>query len=360
MRSRESEKLKNEKTSTAASGRARILRIFLTAFLLLAIVFAGLLFIWATPWKIPHAASASNGYELVAYWDGANLPSGKFERPNGITVAPDGDVYVVDARKRVVHLNASGMFKAEWGREGEGPGEFSNPMGVAVAPDGSVFVSDYDLDRVQKFTADGNYLLQFGHSGSGSGEFDAPAGLDVDDLGSVYVADFYNHRIHKFSGEGAFQTVIGQPGRLGDGALNYPTGVHAIADGRLVVADAYNYQLQWFDANGPPERRVGYHLFWLWPRPASSTDGFNVPTGVAVGQNGAIHVADSANHRVVLLSKQGEYVAEWTMPDADPAIHSPGKVAVSPDGSRVYATDFAANRIIILRLTEPSAGNGAL
>ena len=85
---------------------------------LLAIVFAGALFMWSTPWKIPRDASvsASDGYELAGHWDGAEAPGGTFDRPNGIALAPDGDVYVVDARKRVVRLDASGTFKAEWGR----------------------------------------------------------------------------------------------------------------------------------------------------------------------------------------------------------------------------------------------------
>ncbi len=334
------------------------LRSMLRATVLLAIAFAGALFVWAAPWTIPRAAAASRGYELVGYWDGAGVPGGKFARPNGIAVTQEGDVLVTDARQRIVRLDASGGFKAEWGREGNGAGEFTNPVDVAVAPDGSVFVSDYDQDRVQKFTPDGRYLLQFGRSGAGPGEFDAPAGLAVDGVGSVYVADFYHHRIHKFSSEGALQTMVGRPGRLGDGALHYPTGVHAAADGSLLVADAYNYQLQWFDAHGRPDRRAGHHLFWLWPRPAASAAGFNAPTGVAVGPDGLIHVADSGNHRVVLLSKEGEYVAEWKIPDADPGIYSPEKVALSPDGHRVYATDYAGNRIIVLRLTEPTSGRG--
>ncbi len=351
--------MKNEKTDRTALARTRMPRIFLGAFALLALAFAGALLVWAAPWTIHRAAAstASLGYELAGYWDGADVPGGKFDRPNGIAVAPDGDVYVVDARKRVVRLDAAGRFKAEWGREGSGAGEFSNPVDVAVAPDGSVFVSDYDQDRVQKFTADGKYLLQFGRPGSGPGEFDAPAGLAVDAAGAVYVADFYHHRLQKFSGDGAFQTVIGHPGRLGDGALHYPTGLHAAADGRLVVADAYNYQLQWFDADGHPIRRAGYHPFWLWPRPTSLAAGFNAPTGVTMGPDGFIHVADSGNHRVVLLTDKGEYVTEWKIPDADPGIYSPEKIAASPGGRRVYATDFAANRIIVLRLMKPASGS---
>lgn len=351
--------MKSETTTRPTPARTGIILGFLGAFVLLAIAFVGALLAWATPWTVRHAASAADspGYELAGHWDGADVPGGKFDRPNGIAVAPDGDVYVVDARQRVVRLDAAGRFKAEWGREGNGPGEFSNPVDVAVTPDGAVFVSDYDLDRVQKFTADGKYLLQFGRSGAGPGEFDAPAGLAVDGAGAVYVADFYHSRVHRFSGDGTFRAMIGHPGRLGAGALHYPTGLHATAAGSLLVADAYNYQLQWFDAAGRSVRRAGRHLFWLWPRPAASTAGFNVPTGVTAGPDGLIHVADSANHRIVLLSPQGESLAEWRMPDPDPLIHSPGKVAVSPDGRTVYATDFAGNRIIVLRVMAPASGN---
>jgi len=336
--------------------RARIPRILLGALLLIVVFLAGTLLMWGTSWKIPRAAIASSGYQLVGYWVGADLPGGKFDRPMGIAVAPTGDVYVVDARKRVVRWGATGEFKVEWGRDGKGPGEFSNPVDVAVAPDGSVYVSDYDQDRVQKFTTEGKFLRQFGRSGTGGGEFDAPAGLAVDGAGAVYVADFYHHRIQKFSADGTWQKVIGHPGRIGDGALHYPTGVHASADGHLLVADAYNYQLQRFAPDGRPAGRLGNHLFWLWPRPTDSAAGFNAPTGVAVGPGGVMHVADSGNHRVVMLSANGEYLAEWRIPAADPGIYSPTKIAVSPDGRMIYATDYAADRIIVLKVAGPPDG----
>jgi hypothetical protein len=53
-------------------------------------------------------------------------------------------------------------------------------------------------------------------------------------------------------------------------ALHYPTGVAVTPEGKLLVADAYNYRIQWFDAGGNPIRRVGDHLFWLWPLRTSS------------------------------------------------------------------------------------------
>ena len=147
--------------------------------------------------------------------------------------------------------------------------------------------------------------------------------------------------------------MIGHAGRLGPGALHYPTGVAITPQRELLAADAYNYQLQWFDLDGRPLRRIGYHLFWLWPRPAALGAGFFVPTDVAVGRDGLLHVADSGNRRVVMLSADGAYVTEWRLPDAGSLVYSPEHVAASPDGSTVYATDLAGHRVLVLAVTPP-------
>lgn len=309
--------------------------------------------LWGTHWAIPQAPSPSAQYTLEATWDGHAAPMGALDRPIGIAVAPSGDVLVTDARLRVVRFNAAGEFLGEWGNEGDGPGEFRNPVGVAVDSDGAVYVSDYELDRIQQFTATGEFLLQLSRSGSGPGEFNSPAGLTFDDTGALYVADFYNHRVQKRQETGAFRT-IGHAGRLGPGALHYPTGVAITPQRELVVADAYNYQVQWFDLDGRPLHRAGYHLFWVWPRPVASAAGFSAPTGIAVGRDGLLHVADSGNRRVVMLSATGEYVTEWRLPDAASNVYSPEHLAASPDGSTVYATDLAGNRVLVLAITTPS------
>jgi len=97
-------------------------------------------------------------------------------------------------------------------------------------------------------------------------------------------------------------------------------------------------------------------LFWLWPRPVSSTAGFAVPTDAVAGPNGAIHVADSANHRVVMLSARGAYLADWRIPDASPDIYSPEHIALSADGSTVYTTDLATDRVLVLSVRMPDEG----
>lgn len=332
---------------------AKVTKKTAIAVALLVAVPASFLAAWGTRWTVPRADASSAGYALRTTWDGAAIPAGKLKRPIGIAVAPNGDVYVTDASLRVVHFNEAGEFVGQWGREGDGTGDFRNPVGIAVSADGVVYVSDYEQDRIQAFSATGDFLREFGRSGAGPGEFSAPAGLTVDDAGVVYVADFYNHRVQAFRADGSFDAVIGHAGRLGPGALHYPTGVDVTPQGDVLVADAYNYQLQSFDRQGRPLRRIGYHLFWLWPRPATSPAGFYAPTDVAVGSGGVIHVADSGNHRVVMLSPTGENVAHWQMPDADPNVFSPEHVAASPDGSTVYATDLGRNRVLVLTVTAP-------
>ena len=303
---------------------------------------------WGTRWTIAQAAAVQAQYVPRGDWDGRGAAGGPFQRPIGIAAAPSGDVYVTDRRARVVRLSPSGEVLSEWGREGDGKGEFRNPVGIAVGPDAAVYVSDYEQDRIQKFTAGGDFILAFGRPGIAPGEFNAPAGLAVDGDGAVYVPDFYNHRVQKWQPDGSFQHVVGRPGRLGPGALHYPTGVAITAHRELIVADAYNYQLHWFALAGQPLRRAGYHLFWVWPRPVSASSGFAVPTGAAVDREGLIHVADSGNHRVVMLSAEGEYVTQWGVPDANRNVYSPEHLAVSPDGATVYATDVAGNRVLVV------------
>ncbi len=293
-------------------------------------------------------APARASYKLNAYWTGTGILGGAFVRPFGIAVGPDGSVYVTDAKDRVVKLRPDGEYLAEWGYAGNGPGAFSNPVGIAVGRDGSVYVSDYDQDRVQKFTGNGKFLLQFGSHGDKPGQFRAPTGLAVGHSGNLYVADFYNNRVQEFTPAGKLIQAIGHPGRMGMGALHYPTGVAAFSGSELLVADAYNYELQWFKQDGGAVRSAGYHLLWLWPRPAEGAEGFNAPTGVAVGLHGLIHVADSANHRVVMLSANGKFVTDWELPNPSPKVFSPEQVAISPGGSTVYATDFGGNRVIVV------------
>ncbi len=82
--------------------------------------------------------------------EGSSLLAG----PTSIAVAPDGKaVYVTRGHEDRVLIYGLGPTPGAWGSEGQGPGEFTNPDGVAVAPDGTVYVLDAGNHRVQAFSA---------------------------------------------------------------------------------------------------------------------------------------------------------------------------------------------------------------
>jgi NHL repeat-containing protein len=126
--------------------------------------------------------------------------------------------------QEVVKLGPDGKVLMTLGREGvggSGSDTFDRPTGVAVAPNGDIFVSDGHHPnksgnaRVMKFTMDGKFIKAWGRLGSAPGEFDEPHDIFVGgSRGWVYVADRKNSRIQVFDQNGAFiaaWTQFGQP-----------------------------------------------------------------------------------------------------------------------------------------------------
>jgi len=289
--------------------------------------------------------------ELVqeAVWTGA--AGIDFEEPYAIAVERgSGDVLVTDVRNhRIVVLKPDSSVRRIIAPENAAE-ILRKPTGIAVAPDGGIWVADYDRDRIHHFSEQGEVIASWGESGSAAGQLSSPNGLAVDERGRVHVADFSNKLLKVFSITGDHIATIGKPGQVGAGALDYPTDVAIAADGRIIVADAYNHRIQVFDAQGEHLDSWGRHLAWSVPRPADAAEGFNVPTGACiVPGTGLIAVADSGNHRVVLLDQEGRVATSWHLPQ-ETAWHSPLAVAAAPDGSRVYTTDFANNAVLVLRV----------
>ena len=105
------------------------------------------------------------------------------------------------------------IYLTQWGSPGGGNEQFSEPFGVATDAAGNVYVSDYNNNRIQKFTNTGTYLTQWGSEGSGDGQFDRPYGVATDAAGNVYVVDAGNNRIQKF-GDPSTPTKATTWGRL--------------------------------------------------------------------------------------------------------------------------------------------------
>lgn len=288
---------------------------------------------------------------LIAVWGKTGEGPGEFNEPMGIAVDKEGNVYIADSRNaRIQKFSSEGDFLLSWGDragladQGDGNGRFSKPVDIAVNSNGDVYVADYDNDIIQQFRSDGTYLGQWGKSGKAPGEFTVAAGLALDPKRKrVYLAEFYNKRVEAYDLHGHLLFQVGTPGRIKSGALNYPADIALDAAGNIYVADAYNHRIQKFSPDGKFLDKWG-GIFGLG-MPGSFPGWFRVPSGVAVDENGRIFVADSANHRVVVMSERGKIIDSWKL-DIPTELYSPTRIATGY-GNRIYAADTANDRVLV-------------
>lgn len=133
---------------------------------------------------------------------------GLYTIPHSIRVAPDGNVWTVDAAsshvlkftpqgERLLDIVVRGQPAAKSG--------FNSTTDIAFGPGGSLFISDgYGNARVLEYTAKGERVREWGKPGTGPGEFNLPHGIAIDPQGIVYVADRENGRVQRFSLDSRF------------------------------------------------------------------------------------------------------------------------------------------------------------
>ncbi len=84
----------------------------------------------------------------------------KFVGTADIAFAPNGHLYIADGygNARILEYSAAGERLREWGKHGTGPGEFDTPHGITVDPQGVLYVADRENGRIQRFDLNGKYL----------------------------------------------------------------------------------------------------------------------------------------------------------------------------------------------------------
>ena len=228
-----------------------------------------------------------------------------FSKPEGITVASDDNLYIVDKyRNNVQKFDSSGRFLTKWGSRGTGDGQFLEPYDVTADSAGNVYVTEGDYllapsgnHRVQKFDSTGTFLTKWGSYGTGDGQFDHPQGVAADGAGNVYVADTGNSRIQKFDPSGVFLTKWGSLGS-GDGQFDNPSSVAVDSADNVYVADRDNHRVQKFNSNGM--------FVTKWGSLGTGEGQLDTPSGVAVDGVGNVYVTEGDyenyplgdNHRV--------------------------------------------------------------
>lgn len=100
------------------------------------------------------------------------------------------------------------------------------------------------------------------------------------------------------------------------GYFDFPVDVYIDADERVLVADYLNNRIQVFNQKA---------------QVLSAWTGFKNPEKIAQGNDGNFYIADTNNHRIVKLDKNGIYLTEWRGEQEGNFTPRGVGIAVSPD-----------------------------
>jgi sugar lactone lactonase YvrE len=181
----------------------------------------------------------------------------------------------------------------------------------------------------------------------GTGLFGAPHGLYIDRQGFIWATDAaYKadatpeqkakaQRVMKFSPEGKLLMTLGKAGVAGDGpdTFNQPSGVVVGPNGDIFVADGHggansNARIVRFTKDGK--------FIKAWGRQGSGPGEFNAPHAIAMDSQGRIFVADRSNQRIQIFDQEGTLLDTWKQ------FGGVSGLVITPD-DKLYAANASDN-----------------
>jgi peptidylamidoglycolate lyase len=139
----------------------------------------------------------------------------------------------------------------------------------------------------------------------GAGYFVMPHGLTVDKENNVWVTDVALHQIFKFSHDGKLLMKLGTAKTPGNDSLhfNLPTDVAVADNGSFYVSDGYgNSRVAKFSASG---KYMG-----SWGSYGNKAGEFIIPHGIAIDRKQNLYVADRQNNRIQVFDTSGHFIKE--------------------------------------------------
>jgi len=333
--------------------------------------------------------------------DGGPAALARLDHPAAVYVTADGTVYICnrhDHRVRkvapdgtITTVAGSGWIDPDGSGRCAGDGglaihaQLDRPQDIAATDDGIIYIADTWSHVIRKVDGAGVITTIAGGGaplhGTGDGGPATEAVLShvggpvFSPDGSYYISEWWGNRVRKVDAAGIITTIAGNgtAGTSGDGgaatqaALNAPFGMATTKDGSLYIAEWNGNVIRKVDPEGIITTVAGDG------QPGYTGDGgpaaqarLHTPGGLAVGPDGSLYIADIDNHAIRKISPDGIITTVagigrggYSGDDeraTDAALREPRDVAVGPDGS-LYIADFGNNRVrrVWLRPCDPEA-----
>lgn len=248
--------------------------------------------------------------QTLLQFTGSKTKSGRFNSCGIASIGKDKVMVVDQEHDRMVVFDRKGKFLLGWGKKGTKPMEFNEPTGATSDDKGNAYVIDTWNGAIKGFDERGKEVLDRGLTSG----FYGPRGLFFDGT-NFLVVDSGSHRVVTISPDG---TVLAAWGGLGDGKGKFrgPMAVATDRNGHYFVADTDNHRIQVLDKDGNGVKFIKYEGA-VWSVAVDKEGRFYVPN---TDEGGCIKVYSSVGDYIGTLVDQagvkiGPYRALSVSPD---------------------------------------------
>ncbi|MGQ9698380.1 MAG: NHL domain-containing protein, partial [Armatimonadota bacterium] len=333
--------------------------------------------------------------------DGGPATDACLNGPDRVFLRPDGFVFISDTgNHRIARISPDGTIETFCGTgkpgfSGDGGpralAALQWPQGIVPGLHGELYIADSGNHRVRRVDADGIITtavgidpLSVGQEGSSAVyvKLKRPVAVSACLCGTIYFVDQDDHRARAVSCCGAVVTICGTakpasypvpavPVSASEAPLLYPSDITGSPEGYAYVANSGFHQVVRILPNDTAVTFAGTGSPGLGPDgiPALQS-ALRDPEGVSLAKDGTLYIADTGNHRIRRVTKDGiiHTVAGTGQPgysgDGGPAIQAmlrnPSAVTAVGDGS-LYIADTNNHAIRLVRpdgTIETVAGTG--
>jgi sugar lactone lactonase YvrE len=316
--------------------------------------------------------------------DGGPAATASLNEPKGLCLDREGNLYIADSENHVVRRvdRATGVITTVAGTcpggvIGSSPvhtatylpidGE-EDPFADASPEKTEAYKQVTDLSGTVRYVTGGRLAVERDLGDGGPADrarLNFPSAVAVDRAGNLYIADTMHHRVRRVDGATGVITTLAGTGQArfsGDNgpavlaALNEPTGV-AVNDEALYIADQSNNRVRMVHlATGVMTTIAGDgQASYNGDQIPAAQAGLAGPSGVALGENGLLYVADTFSSRIRSIDPttgrietaagDGEtYRYQGPEEPHSQSLSRPAGIAVGPSGN-LFITDSDSHLI---------------
>jgi len=269
--------------------------------------------------------------------------------PHHVVVDSKGRVIITDPAAGAVHvLNGDQSLRIVTGPSHR----VQRPNGVAVDADDNIYVADQDLGLVVVFATDGTFLRYIGKLGNET-LFHFPTGIAIDRVnGRLYVLDTERHLLFQLDLQG---NVIKRIGRFkGNDVVvdfEFPTEV-AVNGNKIVVLDADSSRVSVINDQGTLERQFNIGL--------RNRHEIVDKLGVGLDADANIYVSNMADSSVRIYKSDGRLLGSFGEPGTQSGeFNSPTGLWID-SSNRLYIAEEGNRRVQVFQMTMPAPSQLAL